>query len=151
MIYPVDFTVGTEFLLSTTSYKILGPLEVLKDSAERIPLQAFILEALRNRSNLQIRRDGIFVKEFLEILSAPEEIIIPQSLTPRQIRKVLTDSGLRQAVENMVATSSDYDLKDWWEYSLYYERTHPKLVEAAYALGLTDEQIDQMFIAGAAL
>ncbi|MDD2267650.1 hypothetical protein [Sulfuricurvum sp.] len=79
------------------------------------------------------------------------EVVIPQSLTPRQIRKVLTDSGMRQAVEDMVKNSTDFDLKDWWEYSLDYERTHPKLIEAAYTLGLTDAQIDTMFIMGASL
>ena len=76
-----------------------------------------------------------------------EEIVeVPQTLTPRQIRMQLTNSGLRQQVEDIVANSNDYALKDWWEYSLDYKRDNPILIDMATQLELTDEQIDDMFI-----
>jgi hypothetical protein len=70
---------------------------------------------------------------------------IPQSITPRQIRLQLSAIGMRQVVEDYVATAS-LEIKDWWEFSLAYERSAPLLVEAATTLGMTSEQLDQFFI-----
>lgn len=70
---------------------------------------------------------------------------IPTSITPRQIRLQLSAIGLRQAVEDYVATAS-LEIKDWWEFSLAYERNAPLLVEAATTLGMTSEQLDQFFV-----
>ena len=70
---------------------------------------------------------------------------IPTSITPRQIRLHLTSIGLRQAVEDYVASAS-LDIKDWWEFSTFIERTSPLLINAATQLGMTSEQLDQFFI-----
>jgi hypothetical protein len=67
------------------------------------------------------------------------------SITPRQIRLQLSAIGMRQAVEDYVAASS-LDIKDWWEFSTYIERTSPLLINAATQLGMTSEQLDQFFI-----
>lgn len=81
------------------------------------------------------------------VFSKAEVVVeIPQALTPRQIRMQLTKEGLRQQVEDTVANSNDYALKDWWEYSLDYKRDNPILIDMAAQLGLTDEQLDEMFI-----
>jgi hypothetical protein len=52
---------------------------------------------------------------------------------------------MRQAVEDYVASAS-LEIKDWWEFSLAYERNAPLLIEAATTLGMTSEQLDQFFI-----
>lgn len=83
--------------------------------------------------------NGVFSK-------AEIAVEVPQTLTPRQIRIQLTNSGLRQQVEDIIANTDDYALKDWWEYSLDYKRDNPILIDMATQLGLTDEQIDDMFI-----
>ena len=88
--------------------------------------------------------DGKFIAEV-------QPIAVPQSLTPRQIRLVLTEYGYREQVETMIAQSTDYSLKDWWEYSLEYLRTNEQLLAMADALGLSAEQIDAMFIYGASV
>jgi hypothetical protein len=67
------------------------------------------------------------------------------SITPRQIRLQLSAIGMRQAVEDYVAASS-LDIKDWWEFSTYIERTSPLVIDAATQLGMTSEQLDQFFI-----
>jgi hypothetical protein len=84
-------------------------------------------------------KDGSFVAPL------PLPVVIPQSITPRQIRLQLSAIGMRQAVEDYVATAS-LEIKDWWEFSLAYERNAPLLVEAATTLGMTSEQLDQFFI-----
>ena len=67
------------------------------------------------------------------------------SITPRQIRLQLSAIGMRQAVEDYVAASS-LDIKDWWEFSTFFERSNPLLIGAATALGMTSEQLDQFFV-----
>ena len=42
--------------------------------------------------------------------------------------------------------STDFELKDWWEYSLDYDRGNSILIAFATQLGLTEEQVDAMFI-----
>jgi hypothetical protein len=95
--------------------------------------------------------------EYLQWLSAgnipepadPVILSIPPC-TPRQIRQILTAVGLRSAVESAVAAGSQ-DLQDWWEFSTAIERTHPEVIAMGAALGQTTEQLDALFIAGAAL
>ena len=81
------------------------------------------------------------------VFSKAEVIVeVPQILTPRQIRMQLTNSGLRQQVENIVANSTDYNLKDWWEYSLEYRRDNEQLLAMALLLEISDSELDRMFI-----
>lgn len=75
--------------------------------------------------------------------------LIP-TLTPRQIRFVLTNAGLREQVETHVAQAG-WPVKDWWEFSLEYQHDHPILQSVATQLGLTAEQVEQMFREGALL
>ena len=66
------------------------------------------------------------------------------TLTPRQARLILLQYGLLDDIEAMIAT--DRALGIWWEYSLEIKRDDERLIVAASALGLTDEQLDEMFI-----
>ena len=78
-----------------------------------------------------------------------KELIPPiPTLTPRQVRFVLNAAGLRETVEAMVAQADQYT-KDWWEFSEEYKHDHPVLVQMAGQLGLTPEQVEQMFRDGA--
>lgn len=81
-----------------------------------------------------------------EELDAERKALVPAQITPRQIRMQLTASGLRQSVEDYIHESTDYNLKDWWEYATSFDRNSTVLIDTAHALGLTDEQIDTMFI-----
>jgi hypothetical protein len=87
--------------------------------------------------------DGTFVVIDVPTIESIEEV--PASITPHQIRLHLTAIGLRQSVEDYVASAS-LDVKDWWEFSLSYERNAQLLLEAATTLGLTSDQLDQFFI-----
>lgn len=72
-------------------------------------------------------------------------LYVPQTATPYQARVVLTQAGLRDQVEAVVA-QADQATKDAWEYGISVERNSPMIVSLGAALGLTDEQIDQLFI-----
>lgn len=77
-------------------------------------------------------------------------VSVPQSLTPRQIRLVLTAVGLRTAVEAAV-TNSTQDIKDMWQYSQVFLRNAPILNKMTATLGITSAQVDTLFIQGATL
>ena len=77
---------------------------------------------------------------------------IPHSITPRQCRLLLHKQNILAQVEAMVAQSTD-DVKITWEYALEFRRDDPVLNGFAIKLQppLTDDQIDQFFIAAAQL
>lgn len=93
-------------------------------------------------------------QEEADVIAAREAraaiVIVPQSVSPRQIRQALNAAGLRSTVEGFVATG-DQDTKDWWEFATAFERTHPRLTAAISALGMTDAQADALFIAAGKL
>ena len=76
-------------------------------------------------------------------------IVYPE-LTPRQIRMALTRINMREIIESAVA-AGDQDLKDWWEFSTGFERTHPEVIKMQQALSIPDESIDAIWNLGASL
>lgn len=80
-------------------------------------------------------------------LAAP---VVPQSVTPRQIRLALYEIGLRQQVEDYV-NSQDITVKDSWNFATTIERTNPLILACKSALGKTDEELDQLFILAASI
>ena len=82
---------------------------------------------------------------------APE---IPQSVTMRQCRIALLDAGLLDAVQSSIATMPGTEgerARIDWEYALEVRRDWPLISYMAGDLGLTDEQVDGLFVAAAAI
>lgn len=81
-----------------------------------------------------------------DITIEPADPIPPQPIivSPRQIRQALTASGLRANVELAVA-NGDQDLKDWWEFATTFESNHPMVVSMATGLGVTEQQLTDLF------
>ncbi len=75
---------------------------------------------------------------------------VPQSVTPRQVRLLLLGQGLLSQVEELIA-AQDEATKITWQYALEFKRNDPLLTSLAATLGLTDQQVDEFFIAAAAL
>jgi len=75
---------------------------------------------------------------------------VPATVSPRQIRLALNQLGLRATVEQAVASGSQ-DLRDWWEYALDIERNNALVIGMAGQLGITEQQIDELFRLAAAL
>lgn len=72
------------------------------------------------------------------------------TLTARQARLILLQAGLLDDVEAAVAAAGR-DVQLEWEYATEIKRTWPTLVNMAAALGMTDDQLDDLFVQGAAL
>lgn len=81
--------------------------------------------------------DGVFSKEILPI-------VVPQTITPLQAKLQLLVMGLLDEVDTMVATDRKVQL--YWEYALVIERNNDILLSMSEQLGLTSEQLDNMFI-----
>lgn len=106
-----------------------------------------------------IRQFNIETQEWTEIadahvvevvLSIEQQRELLQPLSAWQVRKVLTQLGLRSQVETGVA-NADQDTKDAWQYAKEFERTSPVLVGMAQSLGISDKQLDDMFKLGITL
>jgi len=77
----------------------------------------------------------------------PQEEIpspVPEAVTPLQIRRALNTAGLRATVEAAVQ-SADQDVKDAWDFALEVRRDNALLTGMAAQLGMTSEQIDDLF------
>lgn len=101
----------------------------------------------------EIREEGgRYVQGWLVVLApAPE---IPQSVTMRQCRIALLDAGLLDAVQSSIATMPGVDgerARIDWEYALDVRRDWPLINALGSQLGLTDQQIDDLFLAAAAV
>jgi len=68
-----------------------------------------------------------------------------------QARAVLDQMGLLATVNAAVAASENPALRAVWEYGNVITRDSPGLADLAAALGLTDEQVDNLFRAAAVL
>lgn len=80
---------------------------------------------------------------------------IPQSVTMRQARLALLNAGLLDNVDAAIASISDpvqrQEAQIEWEYSNEVERQSQWVNNLAGALGLTQQQLDDLFAQAATL
>ena len=74
---------------------------------------------------------------------------IPQILSMRQAKLALLDKGLLSSVNTAIANSTDEVLKIEWEYADEIRRDWVSLNIMAESLGMTQLDIDDLFILGA--
>ena len=81
----------------------------------------------------------------------PAATPVPQSVTMRQARLALLDTGLLSSVQTAINSLPEPDktkAQIEWEYSNALQRDNPFVAVLGAALGLTDEDIDNLFIEG---
>lgn len=80
---------------------------------------------------------------------------VPQRVTRRQARQALFLSNLLDSVEPAIAAIPDLKHRRLaqieWEDSLEFERNRPLVVSISTALGLTEPQLDELFVAASKL
>jgi hypothetical protein len=81
-------------------------------------------------------------------IEQPEPSLVPVSVSPWQIRRALNQLGLRASVEQAVA-AADQDVKDGWEFATEFRRDNPLVAAFGQQLGITEEELDQLFILAA--
>lgn len=70
---------------------------------------------------------------------------IPQEVSVIQAKLAIIDAGLMPDVEAFISTLS---AREWlyWNTSLSFKRDHPMIEKARIALGITKQQIDDLFL-----
>jgi hypothetical protein len=71
---------------------------------------------------------------------------VPEKVSPRQARLALLASGKLDAANAAVA-ASDAATKIAWEFSTEIVRNDPGVIALGHAIGLSDAEIDALFIA----
>lgn len=80
----------------------------------------------------------------------PEPVHVPQVITIRQAKLALLAAGLLDDVDAAVS-AADRATQIEWEYATEVRRDWPTLTAVQAVAGLTDEQVDGLFIAASAL
>jgi hypothetical protein len=71
---------------------------------------------------------------------------IPSTAPMWAVRSVLKTNGLFDQARTFIDGSDNENLKLVWEYGNFADRNSPSIALLASELGLTDAQVDQMFI-----
>ena len=107
------------------------------------------------QDKLATLENGIYTIKYRVLPKTEDEIIeyrksqVPQSITPLQAKLQLLKLGLLDEVEALVAGDRTSQL--YWEYASVIERDNAILLLMANSIGLTSEQVDEMFIAASKL
>lgn len=75
---------------------------------------------------------------------------IPQTVTMRQARLALLAAGHLPTVNEMMAQADD-EVQIEWQYADLVRRDHPMVTAMGQGLGLSEEEVDQLFIQAAAI
>lgn len=86
-------------------------------------------------------------KQTWELVAIPKEV--PQSITPLQCKLQLLEIGLLDEVETLV--TADKKVQLYWEYASVIERDNEILLLMAAQLELTEDTLDELFIAASKL
>lgn len=126
--------------------------------ADESPLEpgVFLIPALATKAvppnvaeGMRVRFDGDawVVEAIPEPEPEPEQADpappVVYTCNPWQIRKALNNQGLRQAVEDAIAASTDQDLKDGWEFAQDFRSDHSFVLTIGATLGKTKEETVQ--------
>lgn len=84
-----------------------------------------------------------------EEIAAWQTVPVPQEVSRFQARAALLQAGLLETADLAVAASGDPFLQLAWKEATTFPRSSPGIAALAPALGLTDEDLDDLFRAAA--
>lgn len=85
-----------------------------------------------------------------EIAAEQEEWRRSTSVTPLQIRRALRQVGLLDEVQNFIENSSA-EVREAWEYAIQIDRNNELIIGAANAIGVSEQEVDNLFRLAATL
>ena len=95
-------------------------------------------------------REQVLAKAEADRLEAEYQAKMSMTVTPRQAKLALLQAGLLDDIEAAIA-QADRAVQIEWEYATEFKRTWPTLLAMQTALGLTDQQLDNLFTLAATL
>lgn len=96
-------------------------------------------------------------EEITEIEERKDTVVVPQvtqEVTMRQARLALRAAGYLSSIEPAIAQLSSPEREDAqieWEYAATVKRSQPLTAYLAQTIGITDEELDQLFTHAATL
>jgi hypothetical protein len=124
---------GLEFSFALESqYPTSVPIFFGTCPDESITMVPGVIDALTEADFLQAQKDEMHAR-------------VPKVVTIRQARLALLQSGLLDDIDAAIAASTDRALKIEWEFATEFRRDWPALIAMQPALGLTDQQVDDLF------
>jgi hypothetical protein len=76
---------------------------------------------------------------------------VPSEITKRQARQQLISMGMIDSVQPVIDAIADATeralVQSFWDDSSVYERNHPQMIALSAAIGMTEQQLDDAFIA----
>lgn len=78
-------------------------------------------------------------------IEADRKSKVPTTISIRQAKLALLQTGLLDDVEAAIA-QADRAIQIEWEYAIEFKRDWPALISLASVIGLTDKQLDDLFI-----
>jgi hypothetical protein len=91
------------------------------------------------------------IQEFVPEPIPPHVVVIPQVISMRQARLTLLQANLLSTVETAIGNSTDEAMKIEWEYATEFRRDWISLIALSEALGMTSQQMDELFLLGSSL
>ena len=89
---------------------------------------------------------GVVEPEFTDAELAQQiEDAKPKVVTMRQARLALLQGGLLQTVQDAIANGTDEAMKIEWEYATEVKRDWASLVTLTTTLGMTSQELDNLF------
>jgi hypothetical protein len=114
-----------------------------------------LMQALEEAPPAQV--DGAWTQQWVVRDLTPEELKarVPTVVTMRQARLALLQSGLLSQVEAALSAIEDpaqrQAVQIEWEYAAEVDMTHPWVQALTVSLGLTEAQIDSLFMTASGL
>jgi hypothetical protein len=103
------------------------------------------------RKIINVMTGEVIIDEDFVAPSFPVEVRVPQSVSMAQARQALMDAGLFDAIDGGLNALPDGPTKrkalTFWEYSPTVSRNGELVTMLAAQFGLTDEQLDALFLA----
>ena len=102
------------------------------------------------QDKLATLENDVYIIKYRVLPKTEDEIVeyrksqVPQSITPLQAKLQLLKLGLLDEVEALV--TGDRTAQLYWEYASVVERDNAVLLLMANSIGLTSEQVDEMFM-----
>lgn len=91
------------------------------------------------------------IREWEVVAAAAPTIPVPQVISRRQAKQALLQAGLLDVADAAIAASADRAAQIDWADAEEFRRDRATLISMQHALGLTDEQIDDLFRLAATL
>jgi len=133
----------------TPSADLLAGYDVYAYETDPIPMNTPVIEG-----EFFYELEGQWRKGFNTRAITDDEKRQDMVVSPRQARLALNAAGLLANVETAIEAMSDPEktvVRLEWEYATQIERTSAWVVSMGTALGLTELELDQLFISAAGL